>query len=94
MSKLQLPRPGVVAMREKAYAIAHCGAGDPISLIAAEIHRGCWPAGVSGGRLLTPIQNMCQCGMVYKTTCIQLVINIALHQVDSCSCLFRRHQLK
>jgi hypothetical protein len=24
-------------------------AGDPISLIAAEIHRGCWLAGNTGG---------------------------------------------
>jgi len=34
--------------------IARVGAGDPDSLIAAEIHRGCWPAGITGGWLELP----------------------------------------
>jgi hypothetical protein len=41
-------------------SIARVSASDPISLIAAEIHRGYWPAGITGGWLVTPIQNMCQ----------------------------------
>jgi hypothetical protein len=31
--------------------IARVSASDPNSLIAAEIHRGCWPAGITGGWL-------------------------------------------
>jgi hypothetical protein len=34
--------------------IARIGASDPFSLIAAEIHRGCWPAGITGGWLELP----------------------------------------
>jgi hypothetical protein len=39
----------VVTTREKGCAVARDLASDPISLVAAEIHRGYWPAGINGG---------------------------------------------
>jgi hypothetical protein len=44
----------VVTTRKKGCAVARDFASDPISLIAAEIHRGYWPAGISGGWLEYP----------------------------------------
>jgi hypothetical protein len=60
MSKLQLPRTGVATTRKghsiarkfgsKGSAVSEIS-GDPISLVAAEIHLGQWPAGDYGGWL-------------------------------------------
>jgi hypothetical protein len=44
----------VVTTRKKGCAVARDLASDPISLIAAEIHRGYWPAGINGGWLEYP----------------------------------------
>jgi hypothetical protein len=41
----------VVTTRKRGRAIARDLASDPNSLIAAEIHRGYWPAGITGGWL-------------------------------------------
>jgi hypothetical protein len=41
-------------MRKRRRAVARDLASDPISLIAAEIHRGYGPAGINGGWLEYP----------------------------------------
>jgi hypothetical protein len=66
MSKLQLPRTGVATTRKgrsiarkfgsKGSAVSEIS-GDPISLVAAEIHLGQRPAGNYGGWLATTHSN-------------------------------------
>jgi hypothetical protein len=66
MSKLRLPRAGVVTTRKghsiarkfgtKGSAVSEIS-GDPISLVAAEIHLGRWPAGDYGGWPATTYSN-------------------------------------
>jgi hypothetical protein len=49
MFKLQLPRACVVTTREKKIVRSPVIASDPISLVAAEIHLGHGPTGITGG---------------------------------------------
>jgi hypothetical protein len=55
---------------------------DPISLVAADIHLGFWPAGFTGGWLKSIIQNMCQLGAAQKTKHFQSFDGAATHQLD------------
>jgi hypothetical protein len=66
-------------MRKKRRAVARGCASDPISLIAAEIHRGCRPAGINGGWLGIPIQNMCQRSTPLKAAHFQRLGIFAAH---------------
>jgi hypothetical protein len=54
-------------------------AGDPISLVAAEIHRGHWLAVITGGWPKSSIQVMCQCSNLYKIVLKQSDKIIAMH---------------
>ena len=66
MSKLQLPRVGVATTRKGRSIARKFGSkgsavseflGDPISLVAAEIHLGRRPAGIYGGWLALTYSN-------------------------------------
>jgi hypothetical protein len=66
MSKLQLPRAGVATTRNRGSIARKFGSegsavseisGDPISLVAAEVHLGRRPAGNYGGWLATTYSN-------------------------------------
>jgi hypothetical protein len=72
MSKLQLPRVGVATTRKGRSIARKFGSkgsavseflGDPISLVAAEIHLGHGQRATTAAGLCFPIQIVCQCSI-------------------------------
>jgi hypothetical protein len=100
MSKLQLPRTGVATTRKgrsiarkfdsKGSAVSEIS-GDPISLVAAEIHLGLHQRATMAAGSLIHIQIVCQCSNIYKSIYYQYVIDLAEHKFGKHCCPFGRH---